>query len=115
MKKILISTAIILAFSSNGIEVHAASTTQYTIVRKDFGCITKDQYDRLLRFGLQGDKEAFVTAGTDAIAAGRCILFNPGDTVYLDVGEMFSGMVKVRPQGSSTSYWTAIETVQQKK
>jgi hypothetical protein len=75
------------------------------------GCISRDDYDKLTAYVVQGDREAFGRLLTEGLSTGRCVEFKKGETVYvMDVGVM-SGAVKVRRKGETQEYWTAIESV----
>lgn len=69
------------------------------------GCITKDDYSRLVGFVVDKDQEAFAAM----LMSGRCVPLKNGQTVYLEDTAIFSGMVAIRPKGSTRTLWTAIE------
>lgn len=73
------------------------------------GCDTKSGYDRLVGFATSGDKAAFMRM----VLSGQCTPLKPGTKVYLEDLSFFSGMAAVRPKGSTTTLWTALEAVKQ--
>ena len=78
------------------------------------GCINRDVYDQLTKIAVQGDSEAFTRALGGSIITGQCIVFKRGDVVFVDDTALFSGLVRLRPQGQIRTYWTAMETISTK-
>ncbi len=74
-----------------------------------FGCRTEDAYKRLV--SLASDVEAFREYLVITVAAGECRAIPQRSGVFLERSALFSGMVRVRPVGSSMSLWTSREAV----
>jgi hypothetical protein len=97
----------ILMFST----VSYADSANY--IKKDgyFGCKSLEYREKLGMLVAQGDRETFAKGLYSGVAAGVCVLFDPGDKVYIVDTKVFSGLVKVRPQGDMDGYWTNLEAV----
>ena len=82
-------------------------------IKKDYavGCIEKEEYKRLVGFAVDGDTKAFQDTLMQDVLMGTAIMFENGQAVYLEDTSIWEGLVQLRPQGTSTSYWTAIEMV----
>lgn len=86
-------------------EVHHIKSDNY------IGCIEKDEYSRLVKLAASGDTEAFGKAVAQDVMLGTAIIFQKGQSVYLEDTAMWEGMIKVRLQGEATGYWTAMEAI----
>lgn len=75
------------------------------------GCASKEAYEQLTKIAAQGDKEAFTRALAGGVLSGQCVIFNRGAVVFIDDTALFSGLVRLRPQGQVQAYWTAMETI----
>jgi len=72
-----------------------------------FGCIDREYFERLVKMKAQGD-DAAVTDGIRAgFISGQCVSFQAGEPVFLD--EHSWGLIRIRPAGKQTSYWTFLE------
>ena len=91
---VLVFLSFIMAFS-----VFAQNSR--TMKKDFFGCDTKENYNRALSMMIDKDFEAL----SRLLLAGKCILLNEGDTVYLE-NVTLTGFAKVRPKGKSTVWWT---------
>lgn len=76
-----------------------------------WGCQDRNELQSINKMLYQGDKKAWANSLAEGIAKGRCIMFNNGQKVFLDDTAIFSGLVKVRPEGSIKKYWTNTEAV----
>lgn len=75
------------------------------------GCVSKEAYEQLTKIAVQGDKEAFSRALAAGVLSGQCTIFSRGAVVFIDDTAIFSGLVRLRPQGQVQAYWTAMETI----
>ncbi|MFV0676693.1 hypothetical protein [Variovorax sp. tm] len=75
------------------------------------GCASKEAYEQLTKIAVQGDKEAFTKALAAGVLSGQCVIFKRGQVVFIDDTSIFSGLVRLRPQGQVQAYWTAMETI----
>lgn len=90
----------------------AAVAGERTITSSNyFGCQDRGTHRRLVGFAVDRDNDAFAKGLMAEVLAGQCYLFTAGETVYLEDTAMFSGVVQLRPRGSTRSYWTAIEAI----
>jgi len=93
--------------------VSPAVAEQYHITEGSwFGCETKEEFNTLMGYLVDGDKEAFTNALTAGLITGTCTIFESGETVYLADTSFFSGLVKVRRPGAVREYWTALEAIE---
>lgn len=76
-----------------------------------FGCADRDYFRKLVRYTVQGDKDAFVKAMAIGIQTGVCTIFKNGERVYITDTSLFRGEVKVRRPGQMIEYWTVMEAV----
>lgn len=76
-----------------------------------FGCTSRDYFEKLVGYAAQKDMGAFKQGLAAGILAGQCTTFNTGESVFLAETAIFSGLVKVRREGSMAEYWTNIEAV----
>jgi hypothetical protein len=76
-----------------------------------FGCSDREYFEKLAGYAAQTDIEAFRRGLASGILAGECMLFEPGETVYITDTAIFSGLVKVRQKGQVQEYWTNLEAV----
>jgi len=77
-----------------------------------FGCKEKDEFEKLVSFVSQSDREAFNREYMSATLTGACISFSTGDQVYV-TDAAFVGLVKLRKKGETEEYWTTMESVRQ--
>ena len=75
------------------------------------GCKSRETQDELVGYVVDDDKEAYRKALTGHLLTGECIMFERGETVYLEDTAMFSGLVKVRRRGETTAFWTNNEAI----
>ena len=79
-----------------------------------FGCANRDYFRKLVRYTVQGDKDAFVKALAIGIQTGVCTIFKDGERVYITDTSLFRGEVRVRRPGQMVEYWTVMEAVKSK-
>jgi hypothetical protein len=77
--------------------------------RNGFGCTDRDYFDRLIKMGAQGDEKAMENGISLGLMSGQCAFLKKGAVVYLD-DQGF--LIKVRPAGSQTGYWTVREAAE---
>lgn len=104
-----IATAVLIAAFSTQTASTEASSNAGQMKRSAFGCQSRDEYYEIAR--LSDDKEAFTKALLAKLGSGRCMLLETGQQVYLVESSLFSGMVRVRPKGDPTNFWTNSEGV----
>lgn len=75
-----------------------------------FGCQSLDTDHQITKLLVEHDEGAAEDFIRGNIATGECIELAAGDTVYVEDFKI-TGLKKVRPQGSATSYWTMSEVV----
>ena len=77
-----------------------------------YGCQSLDTDHQITHLLVEHDESAaedFIRAN---IATGECAELGAGETVYVEDFKI-SGLKKVRPQGSTESYWTVSEVIGQ--
>ena len=79
-----------------------------TITAPTLGGASKDVTDQLVRYASDQDR----TAVLRLILSGSATLLNSGQRVHLVETALFSGLVKVRIQGSIREWWIPIEHYQ---
>lgn len=92
--------------SENGVKTYHISSEDY------FGCVNKDDFEKAVKYAVERDAEAFQQFLGAGLATGLCTTFEKGQIVYVEHSALFSGAVKVRPQGETASYWTNLEAVE---
>lgn len=114
---IIILIGVLLSFFGGGPETPqkqeaAAPSGDKTISGEHwFGCSDREVYEKLVGFAADKDTEAFNSGLAAQLLSGQCKTFQSGETVIIADTAIFSGMVKVRPKGDVTEYWTALEAV----
>lgn len=79
-------------------------------------CVTKGNYLAAISEDLFEEATGYL-AQKDYVAlqkillSGSVILLRPGVSVYVEDTKLFSGKIKIRPAGFTTSVWTNIEAV----
>ena len=76
-----------------------------------YACTDRDYFEKLVRYAVQKDNQAFAKALTTGLLVGTCTAFKNGEVVYIADTAIFSGLVKVRRKGETQEYWTNIEAV----
>lgn len=99
--------------TTTGTSSPSVSTGQDQRISGDhwFGCIDREYFDKLVRYAVQDDEEAFTKALTVGLVSGVCTAFENGEVVYISDTAIFSGVIKVRRKGETTEYWTNMEAV----
>ncbi len=94
----------------------SASALEKTITQdQNIGCQDRDYYDKLIRYAVDKDMDAFSQGLTAGILSGQCVMFEKGEKVYVADTAVFSGMIKLRKKGSMAEYWTVMEAVSENK
>ena len=76
-------------------------------ISKDFfGCRDHDYFKRMQDYKTENDNEALDRAYLTGLATGQCILLKAGTPVYLMDRAFLSGLIQVRPRGSTDLVWT---------
>ena len=73
------------------------------------GCATEARYERLMRFAVQDDNEAFKQEVLAGILEKDCTLFKENEPVYLSEGNPLGGRAKLRRPGDTVEYWAPFE------
>ncbi len=74
-----------------------------------FGASSKELFEKLVQYSVQGDSAAFGKLMTAGLLTGETTMFKNGEEVLLADTAIFSGMIKVRRKGDTQEYWTNIE------
>ena len=105
--------AIFLALVA--LNLPAAAQTKYTINGDSWlGFVNKEDFDAVTGYAVDGDTEAFKNAVATGVMMGTIIMFNDGETVYLEDAPFLSGEVQLRRQGETQKYWTNSEAIYKK-
>jgi hypothetical protein len=88
-----------------------APGTKRIVGNQWFGCTDRDYFDRLVKYAVQKDLEAFKLGLASGLVSQTCVSFNDGESVFVADTAIFSGMVKVRRKGEVAEYWTNLEAV----
>jgi hypothetical protein len=88
----------------------AAEAAPHRIARDAaWGCRDKHEVFNLLFLGIS---TSFDDKLAEALAAGRCVYFNPGETVTIIEDTHSHGLVKVQRGGAQpVTYWTQLRNV----
>lgn len=93
----------------------SAALAQVEVVQMEyFGCVSRDYYDRAVKFLVQQDQDAFGEHVARGVMSGQCVVLKKGAKVYLDDISVLSGVVKLRPAGSTKAYWTTHEVIRRR-
>lgn len=76
-----------------------------------FGCSDKDEFEKLVGYVSQRDREAFDREYLRATGIGECVSLSEGDRVY--VSDIAVGLVKLRKVGETNEYWTTVESIRE--
>jgi len=101
----------IMAFSVD----QAAAQSKRISGNSYFGCVDRQYFDKIIRYLVQKDRQAFYGGLADGISSGTCTMFIAGEEVFIADTAIFSGLVKVRRRGEIVEYWTNIEAVRLSK
>jgi hypothetical protein len=71
-----------------------------------YGCRDQDYFRRMQEYVTVHDREAFDRAYLTGLATGQCIELKAGTSVFLEDRAFLSGLVQVRPRGSTDLLWT---------
>jgi hypothetical protein len=74
-----------------------------------FGCKDRSQFEKIGSYASNHDQQAFTRAVDEGLIDGSCVAFTNNEIVYLTDTALFSGLIKVRPQGETQEYWTNVE------
>lgn len=77
-----------------------------------FGCTDRDHFEKLVKYVLQKDMEAFKKGLTAGISNGSCTVFKQGEEIFRDDTTASSSagiLVKVRRKSEVVEYWTPIK------
>lgn len=85
---------------------------EYTVSSDNYyGWLSREDFNKLVRFSVQEDKDAFRQFLMEGLLANRCINFKKGETVYTMEVPFLSGAVKIRRKGETKGYWTNVEAI----
>lgn len=74
-----------------------------------YGCVHKDYYQALGKTLVNGDTQAFVKGLLTAYQSGECLSLQQGTVVFVTDTAIWAGLSRIRPEGNTEEYWTAIE------
>lgn len=77
-----------------------------------FGCQSLDTANQIGTLLSQHDEDAADQVIHDGLASGECAELSVGTAVYIEDRKP-SGLVKARPQGNPTAYWTVSNAIGQ--
>ncbi len=102
MKRLLAAALLVLGSAP------AFAAGPETVVQNGFGCLSKDDFLKAIKFATQDDLVAFNKFIEQQVNAGSCRIFKPGDIVFVDQKSIHSTMC-ARPKGEIECVWTAVE------
>lgn len=73
------------------------------------GCSSERRYEKLMKFAVQNDDEAFRRELTIGVSEGDCTVFEDNQPVYMSSGNALSGRAKLRRPGETIEYWAPFE------
>lgn len=76
-----------------------------------FGCSSRDYFQKLVGFASQRDTAAFEQGLLAGFISGACVKLKAGEEVFVADTALLSGLIKVRPRGQVTEFWTVMEAV----
>ena len=95
------------AFAAHSADA-ASQTGNWRTTRADYPyCTTVDQFDEVVKYFADKDKEAV----TQMLTSRECGTLKGGVTVEIVDTTLLSGAVRIRPRGSRLSVWTNTEAV----
>src|SRR5260370_23357683 len=71
-----------------------------------FGCVDREYYEKLIKYIVDGDKEAFSHALAAAVITGQCTLFKVAEAVFITDTPIFHRPFQFSAEGKTTEYWT---------
>lgn len=75
------------------------------------GCVNRAYFEELVGYAVGYDDKAFDQALASGVALGVCVQFENYQSVFIVETALFSGLVRVRPEGQIAEYWTNLESV----
>jgi hypothetical protein len=80
---------------------------KYPIAMEFFGCVDKEQYQKILGYVNDGDQAAYQKALLEALLDGSAIFFEKGQIVKVtDNSIWWDSDIQIRPMGETKEYWT---------
>jgi len=80
---------------------------KYPIVMEFFGCVDKEQYQKIVSYVSDGDQEAYKKALLEALLDGSALFFEKGQIVKVtDNSIWWDSNIQIRPIGATKEYWT---------
>jgi len=95
--------------SSGSNDTSSTSGEKHIVSDNYFGCEDRTQFEKIGSYAVNHDQQAFTQALDEGLVDGSCVMFTSNETVYLTDTALFSGLIKVRPQGETQEYWTNVE------
>jgi hypothetical protein len=74
-----------------------------------WGCADRDTFERLIGYIVDHDMDAFKSGLSTEMLNGNCVWLQKGTAVFLSDTAIMHGLVKIRPQGDTSEYWTNME------
>ena len=97
--------ALILATAAILLAASTAQAREYHVSEDAPACRDKDFFMKIVMAKADGDTEAVNKLTTLADASGTCMVFSPGEQVFV-TDTTLSGLVKIRRKGNVAEYWT---------
>lgn len=107
-----ISTTMIIVMTLTIAGTASAQTSRKIKDDNYFGCTDKEYFDKLIKYIVDEDIEAFKKGLMAGIITEECTLFKKGEAVYVVDTKIFSGLAKVRRKGNVREYWTNLEALE---
>jgi len=76
-----------------------------------FGCMSRDDFKRIIQYAVQRDTGAFANALLTGYATGTCTAFREGEPVYITDTDVWAELVRVRQRGETREFWTTRNAV----
>jgi hypothetical protein len=89
-----------------------AKPIRFRISRDTIGCLSADDFHKLVRLKVDKDEEAFAKQLTAYFQTGRCKMIAKGQEVFISSAGVFSGVPCVRPRGETECLYTVSEAVE---
>lgn len=77
----------------------------------NFGCRDRAKFEELNGYHVNQNDTAFLGGLVRAYQDGTCRTFDDGEEVYVTERAISSGLVRVRPKGETSSWWTYADAI----
>jgi hypothetical protein len=80
--------------------------------RREFGCIEKEQWERLIDLAVKEEVALFKTKFMEEATLGHCVVFERNEPVIIVETKILTGYILVKREGLESMYWTGIDSIQ---